>query len=271
MTLEDEFGFPAPASFEDETPKRHRPSRRSGWRFLAICVSCAAIVAAMVQFSSDVADGRPGLMESLKESLQDLMGGSPRATFHRLQTKLTRGDLEGALAEADRLVEMVPQEGHFYRAHVLSELGRRRESIDSYTKAIELGCWDQATAYNNRAYMRALEQIDLKQALADVEKALGVAGDNPAFVDTRGYLYYLMGEPELALNDFDSILTDADRKGRSELAAGWGEIYFHRGLVHRFLGNEEKASEDFLAAVQLGFTIEEYPEPVREFLVQQDR
>ena len=48
------------------------------------------------------------------------------------------------------------------------------------------------------------------------------------------------------------------------LAAGTalGEIHFHRGLVHRELGNAEQAERDFDLASRQGYSITAYPEPV---------
>lgn len=264
----DEFGFPTPATFEDEHLKNKSPRRSSGWRMLVLGILAAAIVGGMVQWSRDVADNPPDLLRSIGRGLDGLFGTSIEAIGKRYQAKIQANDLEGALAETDRLVEIAPQIGHFWRAETLVAMERRAEAIEEYTKALEADCPAKHHVYNNRAYMRALERVDLKQALADVELAIRIRGDEPAYIDTRGYLYYLLGEPELALRDFDSILENEN--GLQGMGPGAGEIYFHRGLVHRFLGNEDKASQDFLAAQQLGFTIEEYPEPVYKPVRQQN-
>lgn len=256
----DEYGFPIPASFEGETKKR--PTGKRGWRVLLLGFLGAALLGAMIQFTSDVADNPPPLLRSLLRDWDQLMGNTPEAIARRFEAKRLRGDLDGALSEAGEMVEVFPEVGHLFRGMILGEMGRNKESIDEYSKAIELGCPLEATAYNNRAYSRALERVDLKQALSDVEHALRIRGDEPAFIDTRGYIYYLLGEMELALKDFDSILENPAVKSRGRLGSEFAEIYFHRGLVHRFLGNEEKATQDFLEAQRLGFTIKNYPEPV---------
>ncbi|MGL5094152.1 MAG: tetratricopeptide repeat protein, partial [Planctomycetia bacterium] len=179
----------------------------------------------------------------------------------RAMRALEKGDNPKALREADRLVKSVPEVGLYLRGHVYSLMKRYPEALADYDRLLKMNP-NLDSALNGRAYTRALAKVDLDGALADVEQAMRIAGDEPAYVDTRGYILYLMGRPKDALADFNKVLDDPSVRARLD-EHGWGEVYFHRGLVHRLLGEEVLADADFASARRLGWTIDDYPNPVR--------
>lgn len=248
----DKHGFPKPPGFEDERA-RYRPQvtpRRVSVLF--VIVALGALLACAVQFGPDILAGLPRQFGP--------MMGSRDAIVRRIKIFLFRADYDRALAECDRLIEIEPKDGHAVKATILSQLGRLEDSIAEYTRVIEIDPQD-AMSYNNRAYHRALARVELDEALADVEKALEIAGDVSAYVDTRGYLYYLFGRHKEALADFNKVLGDPDAT-RAMQEEEFGEIYFHRALVLRKLGEEAKAERDFALARKLGFKFDELPEPI---------
>ena len=113
---------------------------------------------------------------------------------------------------------------------------------------------DNALAYNNRAYNLALAGKQLERALEDVDKALELHGPDEAFLDTRGYLLYLLDRPLEALADLDSAI-ELLRRHRLRSGDGAGEIYYHRALVHQKLGNRDLSDADFRRAKQLGYQV----------------
>jgi tetratricopeptide (TPR) repeat protein len=138
-------------------------------------------------------------------------------------------------------------------------LGKSDEAIEAYGNALGHDP-NNGTALNNRAYHRALARKDLVEAAKDVEEAIEIDGEQPAFVDTRGYISYLRGDFKQALADFNQALRESEDKGDpKEFSA---EILFHRGLVYKKLGEEDLAKKDFEKAKTLGFEATEYPEPV---------
>jgi tetratricopeptide (TPR) repeat protein len=155
-------------------------------------------------------------------------------------------------------------------------LGRHREAIDDFSLQIKETPPSRADPWNNRAYARALANIDLEEALADVEKALAIEPDNAAYLDTRGYLHHLLGNNEAALADLDRAVEEIAKERRMRFEAGeqakqegvspelveqmerefeqnQSVIYHHRGLVHQALGNAEKAEADNKLAEDLGY------------------
>ena len=56
---------------------------------------------------------------------------------------------------------------------------------------------------------RAVLRQNLKDALTDIESALKRSErENPEFLDTRGYLLYLLDRPEDALKDMNRAIGD---------------------------------------------------------------
>lgn len=181
------------------------------------------------------------------------------AYFRRYQLLVEKEDYDKALADVDRLIEIAPSDGQVLRGDVLAKQGKSVEAIEAYSEAIKADR-KNATAYNNRAYHRALARKDLKDAVVDIEKALTLREEEPAFIDTRGYLFYLQGNFKGALADFNDAIEFAEQRGMGDEFAA--EIYYHRGLVHRKLGENELAEQDFDTAKKLGFEWKELPEPL---------
>lgn len=176
----------------------------------------------------------------------------------RFQVLLEKGEYDKAIKDAEKIGEMQPSTGHVLRGDVFAKQKNYDESIKAYTAAIEADP-KNATAYNNRAYHKALARRDLDSAAEDIELAIELAGDEPAYIDTRGYIAYLQGKHKAALADFDEALEGAEGTMSPEFYA---EIYFHRGLVYRKLGEDKLAQEDFAKAKQYGFEWTEFPEPM---------
>ena len=139
------------------------------------------------------------------------------------------------------------------RAELLGELHRYEEAAADYARVIQLQP-DNAIAYNNRAYNLALAGKQLERALEDVETALELHGPDEAFLDTRGYLLYLLDRPDEALADLDSAI-ELRHRHRLGSGNGAGEIYYHRALIHQKLGNRNLSDADFRRAKQLGYQV----------------
>lgn len=98
---------------------------------------------------------------------------------------------------------------------------------------------DQAGLWNERCYGRAAAGTELAAALVDCNRALAIAPDSPAYLDSRGLVYFRLGRLAEAEADFDAALARAPT-----LAAA----LFSRGLVRQARGNDAGARQDFAAA-----------------------
>jgi hypothetical protein len=119
-----------------------------------------------------------------------------------------------------------------------------------------------------------LAGVELKEALADVELALRMAGgDIPAFLDTRGLIQHLLGNQTEALTDLDLAIGRTEEERRVPLSAARRRVapagflarrlryynetlavmYHHRGMVYEKVGRKEEATADLRQGDKLGY------------------
>lgn len=131
---------------------------------------------------------------------------------------------------------------------------------------------------NNLAYFRALAGIDLDEALVDINRGLESNPNDAGKRDTRAWVLYQMGKPQLAIEDADfavsattpqaeagwldrllawleeHMLTHREPEGSTKVftrrEAGeqlWavGTLFFHRAKILEALGRTEEAERDF--------------------------
>lgn len=88
------------------------------------------------------------------------------------------------------------------------------------------------TVLNNYAYYMSLKGEDLEKAKRMSELSLRIAPKNPSFLDTLGWIYYLMGDYEQALHYISSSLENGSQSA---------EVLEHKGDVLTKLGRHEEA------------------------------
>lgn len=99
-----------------------------------------------------------------------------------------------------------------------------------------------ATAYNASCYARALAKLDLQaHALPDCEKALTLKPGDEHALDSRGYVYLLLGRLDDAIADYNAVLV---QNLQSPLSL------YGRGLAKRQKG-DTTANADIAAAEAL--------------------
>ena len=195
----------------------------------------------------------PGAMDDCQVALQSNGQDFRPALLRRMLVHQRQRHHEKAIAESDLLVE---------RSKSASE---RAESL------------------NARAYARALGNVQITEGLEDIQAAFEALGteDNAAFLDTRGYLYYLNGDFDEALRDMERAVQMAederssfvmrrpelqkqsrvderllDRQAR-RINENLAVLYQHRGLVYEALDRPEEAEADFERADKYGYSPED--------------
>lgn len=114
---------------------------------------------------------------------------------------------------------------------------------------------DQAVGLNERCWLRATADRDLRGALADCNRALDLrpygpqtlesrirarlGPDNPDILDSRGLVYLRLGSPRDAVRDYDSALQVSPNRATS---------LYGRGLAELRLGEKAAAQNDLAAA-----------------------
>ena len=112
----------------------------------------------------------------------------------------------------------------FYnRGYAEFALKQYDKAIADYSSAIELDP-RLGLAYNNRALSRAVAGTDLVAALADSDQALKLLPLNLEVRDTRGFIYLKLGDPALALNEYNAALTTDPNRALSLYGRGLARI-----------------------------------------------
>ena len=134
--------------------------------------------------------------------------------------------------------------GFYFQSGAMKERAGQIENAEAaFRKAIELGDADiAASAKNYIAYMRAERGENLEEGLKLIQEALTHRPDDAAFIDTLGWIYYMSGSYEKALEALLRALqienTDAT-------------IWEHIGDTYFKLGNMPAAVEHWQKAVEL--------------------
>jgi tetratricopeptide (TPR) repeat protein len=135
-----------------------------------------------------------------------------------------------AIAKLDTAIAIDQEQARaFYnRGYARFALRQYDKAIADYDVAIRLEP-GLGVAYVNRALARTLEGWDLVKALADSDEALKLQPLNLDIRETRGFIYLKLGDPALALHEYDLAL-DADPQralalyGRGVAKIGVGNV-----------------------------------------------
>lgn len=112
----------------------------------------------------------------------------------------------------------------FYnRGYAEFALKQYDKAIADYGSAIEIDP-GMGLAYNNRALSRAIAGADLVAALGDSDQALKLLPLNLEVRDTRGFIYLKLGDPALALAEYNAALTIDPNRALSLYGRGLARI-----------------------------------------------
>jgi tetratricopeptide (TPR) repeat protein len=288
----DKDGFPVPTTFESVAETRRPRNGPIVWiiRTLLVLAGMALLVSLALQgigpdyiakWYQKRAEDRFD-RDDVSGAIADLdraIAWTPEAPDLYRQRAYCREkshDLAGSLEDYNRLIEISPNYAKAYagRSTVYQRMERHREAIDDVTRAIELRPKNDHVLLNHRAYTRAIANMELQEALYDIQQAIDlVEVEVAAYLDTRGYIYYLLDRHEEALADLDRAvqLASLDRKRMLQTAAAqhWSKarrareqraykeneavMIYHRGLAHEKLGHHELAQSDKDRGLQLGY------------------
>jgi tetratricopeptide (TPR) repeat protein len=298
----DEHGFPVPPRFEDqkfheeEPPRRPKISLRAK-RWIVLIALVGIIVPVMfgpqivavvengvAQWFSSRAQQKlwagnvPGAIADLSRAIR----WSPHSWelyFRRAECREKIADLNGSLDDWNQIIGTIESSealSYVYagRSWVYMRLQRQREAVDDATHAVQLN--PSPENLNSRAYIRALADVELPDALNDINRALSETGEgNPEFLDTRGYVLFLLGRNDDALKDLDRavklteqtkrILQLQQRVGNSherrvdskQADQSLAVMYHHRGLLFDKLGRKSEAEKDLRQSKVLGYDPEQ--------------
>ncbi|GAB4367938.1 MAG: tetratricopeptide repeat protein [Calditrichia bacterium] len=155
-------------------------------------------------------------------------------------------DVVGRSAEAveplEKALQLEPDNLSFLAslAAVYDKLKMWDKSDSLYIAALEKYP-DNALLLNNYSYSLSVRGIELEKALNLVNRALEIDPDNGAYLDTKGWIYFQMGQYQEALYYIQKAL-----ESREESA----EVIEHLGDVYMKLGNTQEARECWQKALE---------------------
>lgn len=130
---------------------------------------------------------------------------------------------------------------HYFIAASHASLDERKTAIGVLEKAA-----DQVTPSpemeNLLAYLYALENVKLDEAVLLVNRSLAREPENVAYLDTLGWIYYQKGELDRALAIFTKVLFLIDKNPEQY---GLDEVYYHIGMLYHRLKKPEDAERYF--------------------------
>jgi tetratricopeptide (TPR) repeat protein len=169
--------------------------------------------------------------------------GSADARVNLAALDLLEGKYEAAVRELDQAIAIDARNAlaYYNRGYARFALGRYDKAITDYNAAIVLQPRFGA-AYNNRALVRAILGHDLVMALNDGDDALRLLPINLDVRETRGFIYLKLGDPALALHEYNAVL-DIDPNQAVSL--------YGRGLARIRLGDTNGGRLDQDAAMAI--------------------
>jgi len=127
---------------------------------------------------------------------------SELAYIHKVQTEMILGyiytlleDYESALPLFRDIVKSGIESAPAYAAigYILDRLGKFKEAVLNLYRAIEIDPTN-ANAHNSLGYIFAESNLNLDEALKECKKAVSLDRQNPAYLDSLGWVHYKLGE-----------------------------------------------------------------------------
>jgi tetratricopeptide (TPR) repeat protein len=176
----------------------------------------------------------------------DVLGRYPEVPFalnNRGIARYASGDVEGAVADYERAIELQPDYSKPYenRGNARLALGQYREAIADYDMAIRLDP-SQATTHFNRGLARDYLG-DPASAIWDYDEALSLAPDFTEAYYSRGGARANTGDLAGAIDDYSQAIQLDPTVARS---------FLNRGVVKFAVGDTTGACQDWTAAARLG-------------------
>jgi len=201
----------------------------------------------------------------LLESFHQLSPKALEALYYLTLLQAEEKEYEAALKNARQLEALAKGQettnlldGFFYYQYATlhERTGEFEEAEKQFFKAIELGdAAISASAQNYIAYMWAERGEKLELGLSLIEQALSTEPENAAFIDTLGWIYYMQGRYEEALDQL---------KTANEIFNGDSTIWEHLGDTYLKLGNPTAARKHWKKALELSPEAEHLNKRIKE-------
>lgn len=297
-----------PGSFDDLPDQPSRPKRSWG-QFFYRYRWCVLLLLLPLLFGSSIVTGlRHFVAERLlsnaemqreRDQLPEALASVNRALFWEpkssdcWQEYLIRSeifeemrDLKASCDDLSQAIELLNDPGrsekfplalamaYQRRSRVFERLGKHQEAIADSTSALDIAPANMhSTLLNERAYVRALANRELDEALQDINRSLATAPEEAAFIDTRAYVRFRLGQYPAALEDIEKAIRLTKRLNRflifgdngprvepqggrispREVQIDLAVMYHHRGEIRKKLGQTAEGEQDIRNAENMGY------------------
>ena len=163
--------------------------------------------------------------------LDDYVSEHPERAFDMTVTKAhllaDHGESDAGIALLTTALDKHPQHPslQYDRAVLLEKAGKVRESVAALEKLLTERAEDP-TLLNALGYTMADHDLDLAKAETYIRKSLAVMPDNPAVLDSLGWVRFKRGDTKGAVANLDHAYSLAHDP---EIAAHWGEALWKGG------------------------------------------
>jgi tetratricopeptide (TPR) repeat protein len=190
----------------------------------------------------DEASSADSIDRSTAKGKEKKSAASVEDFFNRAGAKKAAGDLDGAIADYDRAIQLDPKDSAIYNNRGLAKVakGDLDAAVVDFNRAIELNPKD-AVACSNRGNAKR-DKGDMDGAIADYNRAI-------RFDPKYAYAYYDRGLAKKQKSDLDGAIADYNRV--IELDPKFAKAYCDRGVAKRRKGNLDGAISDYDRTVEL--------------------
>ncbi len=190
-----------------------------------------------------LANGRRGKDQLALDDYASALERDPRnvdALVNRAAIRSAAGKNDQAIRDLDAALAIRPDNplALYNRGYARFIKRDYDQAIADYSAAISLDP-TMGLAYNNRCLTRAIVGRDLVPALADCDMALKLIPTSLEIHNTRGFIYLKLGDPAIAITEYDKAL-DADPNRALSL--------YGRGLAKIRSGRQKEGEADQAAA-----------------------
>jgi tetratricopeptide (TPR) repeat protein len=224
-----------------------------------------------------IAGDKPQALEHLETALR-WAPTRAEAFVCRGDWRLDEQQFQQAIDDYNSALQLEPRHvtALINRSLAYQHLGLHQQAIQDWKKLLELhgaaSGPQRAMLLNGLAYAQALGNVELKEALENIIQAINLVGENPAMLDTRGYIHFLRGNFEAANTDLDAAVTGMERElgvlertrqyiDHAEFEQQLAEhrhslavLRYHRALILEALDRPWQAEADLRRVQELGHT-----------------
>jgi tetratricopeptide (TPR) repeat protein len=161
--------------------------------------------------------------------------------YHRGLAWQAIGDVEKAIADYGRAMEIAPEVAAYYviRGNAWNDKGEHDKAIADYDEAIRLE--PSGAAYHGRGDA-SFEKGDYEQAIADYSQAIESDPESIIALNNRGTALLKQGQRDAAIADYDEAI---------RLDPTFAPAYGTRGRAKAEMGRYDEALADFTKAIEL--------------------